>query len=111
MWLPEYGRWVRVQRNEVHVDASGYAVGPRNVIVMEVDYGTSAADRRSPEADTVGSGPASIFTDGKLLEGRWERVDEDARFSFLDRAGRPVALTPGRTWIELVRSGTTTVLR
>ena len=47
-WLPEHGRWLRHQRGSVHVDGSGYTIGPRNVVVMFTDYVASPADPRSP---------------------------------------------------------------
>jgi hypothetical protein len=109
-WLPEHGRWVRHQRGRLHVDAAGWTIGPRNVVVMVTDYVASPADPRSPEAVSVGSGTAVVLTDGKAVEGRWERPSVDAPLRFLDGDGREVALSAGRTWIEMVRPGTATLI-
>jgi hypothetical protein len=108
-WLAPAHRWVRYQRDTLHVDQSGYAVGPRNVVVAFVDEIPSPADPRSPEAVTVGDGEAWILTDGRLVVGRWQRPTEDAPMTFLDGAGEPVRLTAGRTWIELVPTGRASV--
>ena len=110
-WLPEHGRWVRHQRGRLHVDAAGYAVGPRNVVVMVTEYVASPADPRSPEAVSIGSGTAVVLTDGKAVEGRWERPSVDAPLTFVDGNGQPVPLSAGRTWIEMVRPGTATIVR
>lgn len=110
-WLPEEGRWLRQQRGSVHLDGSGYAVGPRNVVVVFTDYVESPVDTRSPEAVTIGSGEAWVFTDGKRVEGRWQRDALDAPLSFVDGDGAPITLSAGRTWIELVRPGTAAVVR
>jgi hypothetical protein len=110
-WLPEHGRWVRHQRGRLHVDAAGYAIGPRNVVVMVTDYVASPADPRSPEAVSVGSGTAVVLTDGKAVEGRWERPSVDAPLRFLDGNGQEVSLSAGRTWIEMVRPGTAAIVR
>lgn len=110
-WLAAARRWVRYQRDTLHVDASGYAVGPRNVVVAIVDHVPSPADPRSPEAITVGSGEAWVLVDGRAVEGRWERTGEEAPLTFVDDAGQPVRLTPGRTWIELVPAGRARLLR
>lgn len=110
-WLPEHGRWVRHQRGELHVDAAGYTIGPRNVVVMETDYVASAADTRSPEAVSIGSGTAIVLTDGKAIEGRWERSSIDAPLTFLDSSGQPISMSAGRTWIEMVEPGTATLVR
>jgi hypothetical protein len=110
-WLPEQGRWVRHQRGRLHVDAAGYAIGPRNVVVIVTDYVASPADPRSPEGVTVGGGTAVVLTDGKAVEGRWERPSVDAPLTLLDGAGQPISLSAGRTWIELVEPGTATLIR
>ncbi|HEU5150063.1 MAG TPA: DUF3048 domain-containing protein [Iamia sp.] len=109
-WLPEHGRWVRTQRDRLHVDAAGWTIGPRNVVVVETDYVASPADPRSPEGVTVGGGRAVVLTDGKAIEGRWERPSVDAPLTLLDGAGQPVTLSAGRTWIELVTPGTTALV-
>ena len=109
-WQPAVRRWVRYQRDTVHVDGEGYAVGPRNVVVAFTDVVPSPADPRSPEAVTVGGGEAWILVDGTVVTGRWERPTEDSPFSFLDAAGRPVRLSAGRTWIELVEPAAATLL-
>ncbi len=105
-WLPEHARWLRYQRGTVHVDGEGYAVGPRNVVVMVTEYRASPADPRSPEAVTVGSGEAIVLTDGRAVRGTWARPSVDSPLAFLDGDGRSVSLTAGRTWIELVHPGT-----
>ncbi|HMJ78866.1 MAG TPA: DUF3048 domain-containing protein [Iamia sp.] len=110
-WLPEHGRWVRHQRGRLHVDGGGYAIGPRNVVVIVTDYVASPADPRSPEGVTVGGGTAVVLTDGKAVEGRWERPSVDAPLTLLDGFGQPISLSAGRTWIELVRPGTATIIR
>lgn len=109
-WVPGHDRWLRHQRDEVHVDGAGYAVGPRNVVVMVTDYVASPADPRSPEAVSVGSGEAIVLTDGRAVPGTWSRPSVDSPLSFLDETGEPVALTAGRTWIEMVRPGTATLV-
>ncbi len=110
-WLPEEGRWLRQQRGSVHLDGSGYAVGPRNVVVMITDYVESPVDTRSPEAVSIGGGEAWVLTDGKLVRGRWQRASVDAPLAFVDEGGAPVTLSAGRTWIEMVRPGVAAVVR
>ncbi|CAN5666126.1 hypothetical protein BH24ACT4_BH24ACT4_00510 [soil metagenome] len=110
-WLADEGRWLREQRGQVHLDGSGYAVGPRNVVVMFTDYVDSPVDTRSPEAVTIGGGEAWVLTDGKLVQGRWQRDALESPLVFVDGAGAPISLSAGRTWIELVRPGTAGVVR
>lgn len=104
-WQPAVRRWVRHQNGTVHLDATGYAVGPRNVVVAFTRSVPSPADPRSPEAVTVGGGEAWVLVGGRVVVGRWERPTESSPLSLLGPDGRPVRLAAGRTWIELVAPG------
>lgn len=101
----------REQRGRPHLDSGGSQLTATNVVVLATDYGQSAADSRSPEAQTVGSGELFVFTNGTVIHGRWDRPDIAKPATLVDDAGAPVLLTPGRTWIELPRPGGTTVVR
>ena len=108
-WDPAQGLWIRSEYNAPHVDAAGAPVSAANVVVEFVPYRASPADRRSPEAVTVGEGDAWVFTDGKVILGHWSRPDASQPAVLTDADGQPVLLTPGRTWIELAEAGTTQV--
>ena len=97
--------WERTHNGDAHSDSDGIRVAPPNVVIQFTTYGTSSADSRSPEAQTVGSGEAWVFTDGHVVRGRWERPDQ-SRPADLVADGRPIRLTPGRTWVALARAGT-----
>ncbi len=101
------GNYLRTNDGVAHLDASTEQVSTRNVIVMTIDYPYSVTDARSPQADTIGYGEVWVFCDGSLVRGIWTRAD---RFSPIVLTGPdgPIALTPGRTWVELARVGTFT---
>lgn len=103
-WDAELELYKRTQRGRPHTDEDGPIVS-QNVVVLETEYGQSAADTRSPEAHTIGSGRAFVFTAGHVIEGRWERpaAEQPARLTTDD--GQVIALTPGQTWVELPRAG------
>jgi hypothetical protein len=50
-----------------------------------------------------------VLSDGKLTLAHWSRPDASKPAVITDAAGQPVLLTPGRTWVELARQGTTQV--
>ena len=69
-------------------------------------YVPSPADARSPEAQTVGTGEAWVFTKGKVVGGTWRRDAADQQLQLTDAArAPPIELTPGQTWIELPDPG------
>lgn len=104
-WDPDLRLYRREQNGRPHVDADGTQLAAQNVVVLVTPYGQSPADLRSPEALTVGTGEALVFTNGALVRGRWDRPAEERPADLVDDAGQPILLTPGQTWVELPRAG------
>jgi hypothetical protein len=104
-WDATAAKFLRFHDAKVHSDANGDQVAFDNVVVIECEYKASPADPRSPEAQTVGTGRAWIYSGGKLVEGTWNRADNLSPWNLRDADGGSIGLTPGRTWVELIREG------
>ena len=114
LWDDSLGGWRRFQIDSTHgrgdsatMDRAGGQVAPANVVVMFTEYGQSPSDSRSPMALTVGSGRAIVYTAGRAIEATWSRPDAASPAVLRDAGGSVIALTPGRTWVELPRTGST----
>ena len=114
LWNASRGGWDRFQVDTGHdrahsatIDRDGPQVSPANVVVMFTEYGQSPSDSRSPMALSVGSGRAIVYTGGTSVEGTWSRPDAASPAVLRDAAGAVIALTAGRTWIEMPRTGAT----
>ena len=103
-WDADAEGWARYQSNSRHVDAVHGDIFATNVIVMVVDYQPSSIDARSPDAQTLGSGPVYVFSNGQVEVGRWERALAVGPIRLFDADGEPIAMTPGKSWIELAES-------
>jgi hypothetical protein len=101
VWDPAARRYLRRQRGDWHVDADGIQVGAENVVVLNIDYRTSSADPRSPEAVTIGSGPAVLHRGGRSISGTWSRADRFSGFTLVADDGTPLGLAPGTAFVEL----------
>ena len=97
--------WERTHNGEPHGDGDGVRVAPANIVVQFTSYGTSAADARSPEAITEGSGDVWVFTNGHMIQGTWER-NKKSMPAEITSDGQPIHLTPGNTWVALAKPGT-----
>jgi hypothetical protein len=101
--LDANGRYLRTQNGSPHKAATGEQLAFTNVVVMSVGYVPSPADKRSPEAQTVGSGPVVIHRNGVAVKGTWSRAASTDGFSFTDSIGGPIPLAPGSTVVELTK--------
>lgn len=108
-WDAAAGGWQRSQDGAPSVDTAGVQVAPRNLVVQLVSYRDTGQRDRSgavvDEAELIGEGEAWIFTDGRVVRGRWSKPAAEAVTAYTDGAGAPVALTPGTTWVELPPAG------
>ena len=106
VWDANVGGWMRTQRDVPHVDTNGVQVAPPNVIIQFVDYVQNGG---IPDGQLVGQGPAWVFTAGNIIEGTWVKTAPETPTQFLDAAGAPIKLTPGRTWVDLAPPGNATI--
>ena len=99
-WNETLGLFLRSQLGGPHQLTDGQA-STKSVVVLVLDYGTSPAGG-GPEAQTLGTGRAVVYSDGQRIEGTWQRANPTDPFTLVDAGGAPILLAPGRTWVELV---------
>ncbi|NBS28901.1 MAG: DUF3048 domain-containing protein [Actinobacteria bacterium] len=100
------GRYLRSEYGEPHMSELTGQVSADNVVVLLVEYRQSTIDAKSPEAVTVGSGQALIFTDGVVRTGVWQRSSNTDTWNLYtdETLSEPLGLSEGRTWVELPRN-------
>lgn len=77
---------------------------PQNVIVASTAISLIAGDEKGRLAvKTTGSGPATLFRDGRAYEANWQRVSK-GRFRLIDSTGQAIPLKPGQTFFQIVDS-------
>ena len=112
-WDETESVWLRTAygRDSLWVDREGETgrLSSPVLIALYVDQYTAGPPAGQsgvpvPASQTVGSGTAFVFADGKMIEGTWERPDEETWFVIKDSAGNEVAIPPARPWISLVPS-------
>ncbi len=107
-WDPASGLYLRTMEGKKHMDRAGGQVSTNNVVVLVMNYLPGISG--SPDAQTLGTGETFVFTGGNAVHGTWTRTDRLLPFTLTADNGTPITLTPGRTFVELPRSGTTTPL-
>lgn len=108
-WDGATGTWKRGTDGKSHSIENAGPISMHNVIIQFTPYrATPWRDRaNSPvdEASVVGSGDAWVFSEGKVVKGRWSRPSDADITTYADSAGAPLKLTPGHTWLSLVPPG------
>jgi hypothetical protein len=100
VWDSKSGTWLRNQDGKLDTDAAdGSTLSTTNVVVMNVkvdhQYG------HVPKDLVIGTGVASVFTNGKMIKGTWSKADRVSSIVLKDSTGKEIKLAPGRTWVEL----------
>jgi DUF3048 family protein len=82
-------------------------VAPKNVVVMVMSFGplNDGSKKHRLEAQFIGRGPAWIATNGKTIKGTWRKTSMTSPTRFFDKAGKPVTLTIGQTFVQVMPRG------
>jgi hypothetical protein len=105
-WTWSGGQWLRVQNGVPDRVVGGQQISAANVVVLSVTIGSSGLHdvlgNPSPLDVTTGSNPVWVFRNGKVVKGTWSRPKVTDPLTLKDKAGTPIDLSPGRTWVELL---------
>ncbi len=104
-WNAADGVYYRTMEGGRHMDRNSGQVSANNVVVLAMEYVPGISG--SPDAQTLGSGEAFVFTGGNYIHGTWSRNDIHDPFSLVADDGNVIQLQPGRTFIELPRQNST----
>jgi len=101
-----YLRSVTGEKKQID-NATGKRVQPKNVIVMVMKFGAlndGHPQKHRLEAKVIGSGPAWISTNGITIKGTWKKTSLTSATRFFDKAGKPVVLTVGQTFVQVMKT-------
>ena len=105
-WDPSQKKFLRTTDGKSHLFEGKGQIAMTNVVIQYTPYRpTQYRDRANAvvdEAVTTGSGDALILSDGKVIQGRWNRPNDGAITSFTDSTGATVKLNRGQSWLQLV---------
>jgi hypothetical protein len=91
---------------------TGAPIAPKNVVIMLMKFGplNDGSKKHRLEADVVGSGTAWVATNGTTIKGTWRKKSLTAPTQFFDAKGKPVTLTVGQTFVQVMQTGTKVTL-
>ena len=90
---------------KLHLDLeTKEALMAKNIVVQISEITGPVDDHAHILYDTLGSGKALIFQDGKAIVGSWSKKSRIGRTVFSDSVGKEIEFTRGPVWIEVVPS-------
>jgi hypothetical protein len=100
-----YQRAVTGEKRQIDA-ANKESIAPKNVVVMVVHFGplNDGSKKHRLEADVIGSGRAWISTNGVTIKGTWKKTSLTSPTRFYDAAGKPVVLTVGQTFVQVMKT-------
>lgn len=102
-WNATTGLYERQQNGRPDTDDNGEIATTDNVVVLDMIYNKGISN--SPDAQSVGSGEAWVFSGGNMVHGTWTRANRLVPFTLTADDGTPIELTAGRTFVQLPRAG------
>ena len=104
-WNATTASWDRTIFGQPGITGTGVRESPVNVLVMFVNY-VNGVGTFTSYANLQGSGPVTLFSAGKEVQGTWSRGPSMSDpIVYTTTTGKPLALTPGQTWVELLNTG------
>jgi hypothetical protein len=96
-----YRRDVSGEKGQIDA-ATDRQIAPKNVVIMHVRFIQTGDSKHRLEGDIIGTGPAEIATNGRIIRGTWEKDGDTDPTRFFDADGQPVMFTAGQTFIQVV---------
>ena len=100
---PEDNLYYRFDYDARHIDEMNNQQLTFSNIILQYTYGEvrDQNDYLVFEMHSTGR-PAKIFTNGKVIEGTWQRLRDHEPATFFDKEGNEIILNQGKTWICLI---------
>ena len=95
--------YLRFNGGRPHTDANTEKqLAPTNIVLVRAAHSSIRGGSGVLDVNVTGSGEATVFRDGQVIEGTWERADVADPLVLKDTDDREIELTAGQTWVEIV---------
>jgi hypothetical protein len=104
-WSPRDRRWLVWMDGSPAVSTGAGQLSAPTVVIQRVVVGLSRfleqGPMMPPDAETVGSGTATVLRNGEAFQARWSRPAANGGTTFTTRSGKPMTFAKGPVWIVL----------
>lgn len=104
---PRSNDYLRSQGGKPHLDsATGQPLRAKDVVVQFTMERSANDGTAHLLYQTIGSGEAKVFLDGRVIDATWEKLERTSRTRYYDAAtGEEIKFNRGQIWVEIVPAG------
>lgn len=97
-------RFIRYVNGKTHDSQTGEALSAKNIIMYTVKNVNlpDTEDKGRQDLQNIGSGTGYYFSDGQMVEIKWEKTSREGKTKYTLADGTPLILNPGNTFIQIV---------
>ncbi|GAB4288363.1 MAG: DUF3048 domain-containing protein [Coriobacteriia bacterium] len=110
----ETGTYLRDNNGSAHIDkGTGEQLRARNVVVIWAKHTVASRDvvgSTTYDIELIGTGRVTVFRDGQRFDGTWE-AEAGATPVFRTSEGTQIKLSPGNTWMQVIRNDINITMR
>ncbi len=104
-WSPARGRWLIWMDGAPAISTAAGQLSAPTIVIQRVVVGLSRfleqGPMMPPDAETVGSGTATVLRNGQAFQARWSRPSANGGTTFTTPSGKPMTFARGPVWIVL----------
>lgn len=71
-----------------------------NILVLETI--SKQIEGQYNDIKVIGEGKLRAYINGKMITGKWQKVDYNSKLMFFDDQNKEIALKPGKIWIQFI---------
>jgi len=101
-WDPATKSYGRYQFGGPHLSAQAQEQLRFATVIVMVAPGQVVDQSGHVLLEQLGEGPATVFTGGKAVTGKWTKADRESRTRFYDESGQEIAFERGPVFIEVI---------
>jgi hypothetical protein len=104
-WSPAKDRWLIWMDGSPAISTGAGQLSAPTVVIQRVVVGLSRfleqGPMMPPDAETVGSGTATVLRNGQAFQARWSRPAANGGTTFTTASGKPMTFARGPVWVVL----------
>lgn len=99
----ETNSYKRTNGGQPHIDFNTKEqLTTKNVVIQFAKEIGPVDEHKHLLYETIGTGRALIFQDGRVVEGKWSKKTRTGRTLFFDAQGKEIKFNRGQIWIEIL---------